>query len=90
VYAELWNQMTAWNAIGNDPPKKTTFHYETLAVVLQELLLRRGVKLLLHTRFVDARVQDGRVTEAVVCGMSGPEALRAKQFIDCSGESVVA
>jgi hypothetical protein len=45
---------------------------------------------LLHTRMVDARVDQGRITECIVCGASGPEALRAKQFIDCSGESALA
>ena len=66
------------------------FDHEILAVVLQELLLSRGVKLLLHTRFVDTCVQNGRITECVVCGKSGPEALRARQFIDCTGEAEVA
>ena len=57
----------------------------------QELLLRRNVKLLLHTRFVDVRVSDGgRITECIICGKSGPEALRAKQFIDCTGDADVA
>lgn len=65
------------------------FDHEILAVVLQELLLRRGVKLLLHTRFVDVCVQQGRITECIVCGKSGPEALRAHQFIDCTGEAEV-
>jgi len=58
-----------------------------LAVVLQELLLRRGVKLLLHTHFADTCMRNGRLTECVVCGPSGPEALRARQFIDCTGEA---
>ena len=88
VFAEIVSHLEAWRAIG--PGMSSVFHYETMAVVLQELLLRRGVKLLLHTRFVDARVQQGRITECVVCGASGPEALRAVQFIDCSGESAVA
>jgi len=65
------------------------FDHEILAVVLQELLLRRGVKLLLHTQFVDARVRDGLITECILCGPSGPEALRAKQFVDGSGEAQV-
>ncbi len=77
-----------------DPPPGAqgarTFDHEILAVVLQELLLRRGVKLLLHTRFVDAIAQRGAIREAVVCGASGPEALRARQFIDCTGEGQVA
>jgi len=66
------------------------FDHEILAVVLQELLIRRGVKMLLHTRFVDVCVTDGRITECIVCGKSGPEALRAKQFVDCTGEAEVA
>jgi len=66
------------------------FDHEILALVLQELLLGRGVKMLLHTRFVDARAQDGRITECIVCGKSGPEALRARQFVDCTGEAELA
>ena len=66
------------------------FDHEILAIVLQEELLRRGVRLLLHTRFVDACVRDGRLSECIVCGKSGPEALRARQFIDCTGEAEVA
>ena len=88
VFAEILADLRAWKAIGQDKP--SVFHYETMAVVLQELLLRRGVRLLLHTRCVDARVRDGRITEALVCGASGLEALRANQFVDCSGESVLA
>jgi hypothetical protein len=67
------------------------FDHHLLAFVLQELLLKRGVKVLLHTRFVDVRADDGgRITECVVCGKSGPEALRARQFIDCTGDADVA
>ena len=65
------------------------FDHEILAVVLQELLLRRGVKLLLHTQFVDVRVHDGLITECILCGPSGPEALRATQFVDGTGEAQV-
>lgn len=80
--------LRAWNAIGHE--RTSVFHYETLAIVLQELLLKRGVKMLLHTRFIDAREHDGRIREIIVCGKSGPEAVRAKQFIDCTGEADVA
>ncbi len=63
------------------------FDPEILSVVLQELLLGRGVRLLLHTHFVDACVHGGRISECIVSGPSGPEALRAAQFIDCTGEA---
>ena len=88
VFDSILADLKAFRAIGQE--RRSVFHYEILAVVLQELLLRRNVKLLLHTRFVDARVTNGRITEALVCGASGPEAVRANQFIDCSGESVLA
>lgn len=85
--------LETWNAIAPYQPyeqkESRVFDHEILAIVLQELLLRRNVKLLLHTGFVDALEQNGRVTECVVCGPSGPEALRAKQFIDCSGEAML-
>lgn len=73
-------------------PKQSSrvFDHEILAFVLQELLIERNVKLLLHTRLVDVAVRDGRVTECIVCGHSGPEALRARQFIDTTGEADVA
>lgn len=88
VFDEVLSGLRAWNAIGHERP--SVFHYETLAIVLQELLLKRGVKLLLHTRFIDARDQNGYLREIVVCGKSGPEAVRAKIFIDCTGEADVA
>ncbi len=70
--------------------KRPVVQYEILAIVLQEMLLRHGVKLLLHTRFVDARTRNQRLTECIVCGKSGPEAIRARQFIDCTGDGDVA
>ncbi len=88
VFDEVVAGLKAWNAIGHE--RKSVFHYETLAIVLQELLLKRSVKLLLHTRFVDVREKDGRLQEIIVCGKSGPEAVRARQFIDCTGEADVA
>ncbi|MHC4574117.1 MAG: FAD-dependent oxidoreductase [Planctomycetota bacterium] len=87
VFDEILRDLEAFGAI--EPPR-TVFDHEILAVVLQELLLRRKVKLLLHTRFVDVCVKKGRITECIICGKSGPEALRADQFIDCTGDGDVA
>jgi hypothetical protein len=89
VFDQIVNDLKTWHAIGYG--KDSCFHYEILALVLQELLLKRNVKLLLHTRFVDVRVGDnGRIQECIVCGKSGVEAIRAKQFIDCTGDGDVA
>ena len=94
VFDEIISGLEAFGAVRSYLPyeERSTrvFDHEILAVVLQELLLRHGVKLLLHTRFVDALEHDGRIAECVVCGQSGPEALRARQFIDCTGEGQLA
>ena len=90
VFDAILERLKAWRALGFGD-KESVFDHEIMTVVLQELLLERGVKLLLHTRFVDVRcARDGRITECVVCGKSGPEALRARQFIDCTGDGDVA
>jgi hypothetical protein len=89
VFDQIISNLRTWGAIGYG--KESCFHYEILAIILQELLLKRKVKLLLHTRFVDVRVGDnGRIRECIVCGKSGPEAIRARQYIDCTGEGDLA
>ena len=51
--------------------------HHVLALVLQELLLRRGVKLLLHTQFVDTcTTGQGRITACIVCGNAMALSLR--------------
>ena len=95
VFDEIISELERFGAVNPYVPyPKATLRYynhEYLAVILQEMLLRRGVKLLLHTQFIDVSVSDdGRIKECIVSGKSGPEALRAKQFIDCTGEAQVA
>ncbi len=53
-------------------------------------MLERGVRLLLHTRFVDVIERDGRLAEAIVAGPLGPEALRAHCFVDSTDDGLVA
>jgi ribulose 1,5-bisphosphate synthetase/thiazole synthase len=74
----------------NSNQQARVFDHHILAIVLQELLLHRGVKLLLHTRFVDVCEKSGGISACIICGKSGPEALQAKLFIDCTGEAEVA
>jgi hypothetical protein len=89
VFDAILSDLRKFNALGYKK-KKSVFHYEILAIVLQELLLRRSVKLLLHTRFVGVVQSDGLITECIILGKSGLEAIRAKQFIDCTGDGDVA
>ncbi|OHD72821.1 MAG: hypothetical protein A2177_09165 [Spirochaetes bacterium RBG_13_68_11] len=84
--------LEAFGAIAALDPGRSSrvFNHEILAVVLQELVLQRGIKVLLHTRFVDVRCRKGHIGECLVCGPSGLEAVCAKQFLDCTGEGELA
>ena len=88
TFNEIVADLRKWNSIGD--PRAEIFNHEILAIVLQELVLRHGVKLLLHTRFVDIYAKKGRVSACILAGFSGPEALAARQFIDCTGGGDVA
>lgn len=97
IFDEILRDLEAFGAQSPYPGRyehfsrmNRVFDHEVLALVLQEMLLRYGVKLLLHTRFVDVRVDGRRITEALVAGASGPEAVRAAVFIDCTGDGAVA
>ena len=94
AFDAIVDAMQAFNAIAPYKPypeaDNRKFDHEILAVVLQELLLRRNVTMLLHTCFVDARAQSGRVGDVVVCGASGRETVRAAQYVDTTGEAVLA
>ncbi len=95
IFDEILADLDKFHALGplRDSPhdtKEQVFDHEILSLVLQEMLLRRKIRLLLHTRFVDASTSGNRITEIILCGASGPEALRAPVFIDCTGEGQVA
>jgi len=95
-FDEIVGDLEAFNAIAPYQPfeygksQSRVLDHEILAVIFQEILLRRGVKLLLHTRFIDVREWGGQLTECIVAGASGPEAVRGHTFIDCTGDGLVA
>ena len=72
------------------PGKERVFNHHYLEIILQEMALEAGVKLLLHTRLADVVVNDGHITEILLCGASGMEALCANVFIDCTGDGCAA
>lgn len=94
IFDEILADLDAFSALAPYfPQKKVLFRarrydHAILALVLQELALRHGVSLLLHTRFVDARREGNRVTHVLVAGKSHPlEAFPAQVVVDCTGEA---
>jgi glycine/D-amino acid oxidase-like deaminating enzyme len=68
----------------------TPFKAEALKLVADEMLREAGVRILYHTKFVDAETDGDRVTRIVVDMKEGLAAITAKAYVDCSGDGDLA
>ncbi|HEU4744132.1 MAG TPA: FAD-dependent oxidoreductase, partial [Anaerolineales bacterium] len=67
-----------------------TYDPELLKVVWEELASQVGVRILLHTYFLDVVMKDGIVRGAVVANKAGLRQIRAKVLVDASGDGDLA
>lgn len=68
----------------------TPYHPEYYKVTAVDMLQEAGVRLLLHSFVDDVRVNDGTIEAIRLTGKSGPIQVRAKQFIDATGDADIA
>ena len=66
-----------------------TYHAEHLKIVWERLVTEAGVRVLLHAFVQDAVARDGRLVEVVVATKAGLARVRAKVFVDASGDADV-
>ncbi|MCG3147576.1 MAG: hypothetical protein PCFJNLEI_01016 [Verrucomicrobiae bacterium] len=62
------------------------FNPQELQIELDELIREAGITPLLHTQFVAPHVVDGQLRAAIIENKSGRQAIRARLFIDASGD----
>lgn len=80
-------------AMGEASPVKTGCPYdvEQMKLLLEQLCVKAGVKVLLHTRVVGAHVDGSKqLTHVLVENKSGRQAIASKVFIDCTGDGDLA
>jgi len=75
---------------GTVPAEGMGIRAEVLKRVYDALLVDAGVPYTLHTQLVDVVADQGHVHEAVCAGKSGMFAIRAKVFVDCTGDGDLA
>ena len=63
---------------------------EAVKLVCQEMLLDAGVTVWLNTVASDVVMDGGRISALIVEGKSGRQAIKAKEFIDCTGDADLA
>lgn len=62
-------------------------HPEYLKLIYQRMLIESGVRILTNTQAVGCQTEDGAITSVMVENKSGRGAIRAKVFIDCTGDA---
>ena len=60
---------------------------EVLKLELDKMVVEAKIRPFLHTAFVAPAVEDGRMRAAIIEDKTGRRAIRAKQFIDASGDA---
>jgi glycine/D-amino acid oxidase-like deaminating enzyme len=74
-----------------NPSFGCTFNPEELKIELDEMVAEAGLKLYLHTAFAAPAVgKDGRIEAVFVENKSGRGAIRAKVFVDATGDGDLA
>ena len=66
------------------------FNPEMLKFTLEEMVTEAGGSLLYDTALIDCTVEEGRIEDILVHGRSGLERIRAKTFVDCTGDAELA
>lgn len=68
----------------------TPFEAEAFKRISEQMLIERGVKLLYYTTFVSSERKNGHISSVIVHNKSGFAKIKAKVFIDCTGDADVA
>jgi len=66
------------------------FRVEGLKLMLDEFALSAGVEIRYFTRVIDADARDGRVNGVVISNVEGYSYVRARTFIDATGDAILA
>jgi len=88
VGSEILDKLHA--AGGTGPDSKMAIRAEALKRVYDDLLLDAGVDFTFQTQLIAVEAESGKVTLAVLAAKSGLFAVRAKMFVDGTGDGDLA
>ncbi len=75
---------------GNGPGSEVTIRAEVLKRVYDDLLLEAKVQFQFHTDLIAVESAAGKVSAAVLAAKSGIFAVKARMFLDCTGDGDLA
>lgn len=74
----------------HDPNYAWAFNPYEMMIELDRLVTEHSIRPMLHTAFVAPHVENGRIAAAIVENKNGRGAIRAKFFIDATGDADLA
>jgi hypothetical protein len=75
---------------GTGPDSKFSIHAEVLKRVYDDLLLDAGIDFTFETQLIGVEKEDDQVSLAILAAKTGLFAVKAKVFIDCTGDGDLA
>ena len=88
--AEVLSRLRERDALRDVGRDEFDLNSEVLKIELDGLVKKAGIRPFLHAMFVSAVVEDGRMIAAIIEDKSGRRAIRARQFVDATGDGDVA
>lgn len=86
---EVIDRLRLRDAVAEHGANHFELNPEVLKLELDRLVVEAGIRPFLHAMFVAPVVEDGRMTAAIIEDKSGRRAIRARQFIDATGDADV-
>lgn len=77
-------------AVGGMPGQGQAFDFEVVKREYDRVMVESGADFLFHVRVIDVIVEDGAIRGAICASPSGVWAVRAKVFVDATGNGDVA
>lgn len=91
---ELKKQLEKYGIDYNDHNEKSEVgiwtNPEALSFIYDEMCQEANTEILYNTVFVDAITKNGAITACIVQTIAGLRAVKAKTFIDCSGDAILS
>jgi hypothetical protein len=90
VFQEMLARLTRMGGYGLPGMATHAFDHELFKIAADQIMLDHGVRVLFHSFVCGAEVQDDRIREVILVGKSGPLSVKAKVFVDTTGDADIA
>jgi hypothetical protein len=86
VGREIYDELIGLGAPHEGMFSSVGIRAESLKLIYDQMIAKAGVDFLFFTTLIDTQVKDGVVQSAILSAKSGLIAVKAKVFVDCTGD----